>query len=232
MAKKNIETSSDRRIISSINPKSPITEQYRTIRTNIEFMMADRGYKTILVTSAEAGAGKSTLMSNLAVVFAQQGRKILLIDADIRKPAVHITFRTSNSVGLTNVLSRQTLLSNALQKTHLSDNLSVLTSGPIPPNPSELLGSLAMEEMIENAKKHFDIVLVDAPPIIGLTDAQILSRWVDGVIIVARANQTKKEDLARAKKLLDQVQANVIGSVLTSYATKDTAYYYYYGTEQ
>lgn len=231
MAKQNKLINNNRILITSVNPKSPISEQYRTIRTNIEFMMVDRSYKTLLVTSAEAAAGKSTLIPNLAVVFAQQGKRVLLIDADLRKPTTHITFRVDNRVGLTNVLTRQVSLYKSFQGTRLSENLAILTSGPIPPNPSELLGSKAMEEIIKDVAKNFDIVLVDAPPVNSVTDAQILSRIVDATVIVAHANQTKKEQLVRAKKLMEQVQANLLGCVLTDYDAQDSSYYYYYGAE-
>lgn len=227
MAKKKEELDNNRFIISSVNPKSPIAEQYRTIRTNLEFKMIDSEFKTILVTSAEAGAGKSTLMANLSVVFAQQNKKVLIIDADLRKPTAHITFKLDNRLGLTTVLSQGTELERALKATRIAKNLNVLTSGPIPPNPSELLGSRKMEELIAEASEKFDIILIDAPPVVSVTDAQILSRVIDGVIVVAHANQTKKEDLQKAKKLLDQVHANILGCVISDYESTNTAYAYY-----
>ncbi len=231
MAKKNKQVDTNRALITSVNPKSPISEQYRTIRTNIEFMMSDRNLKAIMITSPKAEVGKSTVISNLAVTFAQQGKKVLLIDADLRKPSAYITFHVENRLGLTNVLTRQVDTNSALQGTRINENLTILTSGPIPPNPSELLGSETFRLLIENASRSFDVVLVDAPPILAITDAQILSRITDGVILVARANQTKKEELVKAKKLLDQVQANVLGVVLHGVDSKETAYYYYYGAE-
>ncbi|QDK70932.1 CpsD/CapB family tyrosine-protein kinase [Lactococcus protaetiae] len=227
MSKKKLEVDSNRLVISSVNPQSPISEQYRTIRTNIEFMMVDNNLRTLLVTSAEASAGKSTLIANLAVVFAQQGKKVLLIDADLRKPTTHLTFRVDNKIGLTNVLTRQASLDTALQGTRIAKNLAILTSGPIPPNPSELLSSQIMKDLIATASRNFDVVLVDAPPVVSVTDAQILSRIIDGVVVAACANQTKKEELSRAKRLLEHVQANVLGCVLTQYESEDTAYYYY-----
>ncbi|HEY0222623.1 MAG TPA: CpsD/CapB family tyrosine-protein kinase [Lactovum miscens] len=229
MAKKNKQIDTIRALITSVNPKSPISEQYRTIRTNIEFIMSDRNLKSIMITSPEAEVGKSTTVSNLAVTFAQQGKKVLLIDADLHKPSAYITFHVENRVGLANVLARQVDINSALQRTQINENLTILTSGPIPPNPSELLGSEAFRLLIENASSRFDVILIDAPPILAVTDSQILSRTTDGVILVARANQTKKEELVKAKKLLDQVQANVLGVVLHGVDPKGTAYYYYYG---
>ncbi|MDR0300026.1 MAG: CpsD/CapB family tyrosine-protein kinase [Streptococcaceae bacterium] len=220
-----------RPIISKINPKSPISEQYRTIRTNIEFAMVDNGLKSILMTSAEVGAGKSTLVANLAILFAEQGKRVLLIDADLRKPTVHRTFNLDNQSGLANVLVRQVELGSAIQETDFSKNLFILSSGSIPNNPSELLGSRAMADVLTEVRRVFDLIIVDTPPLLGVTDAQILSRAIDGVVLVAHANQTKKEELARAKRLLEQVQANILGCVLSNYEARDSSYYYYYGEE-
>ncbi|WP_152994482.1 MULTISPECIES: polysaccharide biosynthesis tyrosine autokinase [Lactococcus] len=231
MSKKNEKLDSNRYLITSVNPKSPISEQYRTIRTTIEFKLADQGLKSFLVTSAEAGAGKSTTISNLAVTFAQQGKKVLLIDADLRKPSVHMTFRLQNRSGLTNVLTRQISVNDAMQGTNFSENLAIISSGPVPPNPSELIGSAAMKNLIDSVTEAFDIVLIDTPPLSAVTDAQILSRYIGGAVIVVRANQTKKESVTKAKKLLDQVNANILGVVLHGVEASDSAYYYYYGAE-
>ncbi|CEN27310.1 Tyrosine-protein kinase YwqD [Lactococcus piscium MKFS47] len=230
MSKKEKKINGNRYLITSLNPKSPISEQYRTIRTTIDFKMLDQGLKSFLVASSEAAAGKSTTIANLAVVFAQQGKKVLLIDADVRKPSVHLTFKLQNRIGLTNVLTRLISVNDAIQGTRISENLSIISSGPIPPNPSELLSSSAMQNLIDSASKNFDIVLIDTAPLSAVTDAQILSRYVGGAVIVAHANQTKKESLSKTKKLLEQVNANILGVVLHGIELSDTAYYYY-GTE-
>ncbi|MQW22579.1 MULTISPECIES: polysaccharide biosynthesis tyrosine autokinase [unclassified Lactococcus] len=231
MAKKNEKIDNNRYLITSLNPKSPISEQYRTIRTTIDFKMVDQGMKSFLVTSAEAAAGKSTTIANLAITFAQQGKRVLLIDADLRKPSVHMSFKIPNRSGLTNILTRQSTVEETLQGSPINENLAIITSGPIPPNPSELLSSAGMKNLIETMTQAFDIVLVDTPPLSAVTDAQIISGFVGGVVVVARAYQTKKESLAKTKKMLDQVQANIIGVVLHGVNTSDTAYYYYYGAE-
>lgn len=230
MSKKEKKINGNRYLITSLNPKSPISEQYRTIRTTIDFKMLDQGLKSFLVASSEAAAGKSTTIANLAVVFAQQGKKVLLIDADVRKPSVHLTFKLQNRIGLTNVLTHLISANDAIQGTRVSENLSIISSGPIPPNPSELLSSSAMQNLIDSASKNFDIVLIDTAPLSAVTDAQILSRYVGGAVIVAHANQTKKESLSKTKKLLEQVNANILGVVLHGIELSDTAYYYY-GTE-
>lgn len=226
---KNIDNNGD--IITSINPQSPISEQYRTIRTTIDFKMADQGMKSLLVTSSEASAGKSTTIANLAVTFAQQGKKVLVIDGDLRKPTVDKTFKVQNSVGLTNILMNQYAIQDVLQRTRISGNLTVITSGPIPPSPSELLGSNAMKQLLDTVTGYFDVVLLDTPPLSAVTDAQILSSYVEGVVIVVHANQTRKDGLLKAKKLLDQVNANILGVVLHGTEPKDSTSYYYYGVE-
>lgn len=166
--------------------------------------MLDQGLKSFLVASSEAAAGKSTTIANLAVVFAQQGKKVLLIDADVRKPSVHLTFKLQNRIGLTNVLTHLISANDAIQGTRVSENLSIISSGPIPPNPSELLSSSAMQNLIDSASKNFDIVLIDTAPLSAVTDAQILSRYVGGAVIVAHANQTKKESLSKTKNYLNK----------------------------
>lgn len=231
MSKINKNVDNNRDIITSINPQSPISEQYRTIRTTIDFKMADQGMKSLLVTSSEASAGKSTTIANLAVTFAQQGKKVLVIDGDLRKPTVDKTFKVQNSVGLTNILMNQYAIQDVLQRTRISENLTVITSGPIPPNPSELLGSNAMKQLLDTVTGYFDVVLLDTPPLSAVTDAQILSSYVEGVVIVVHANQTRKDGLLKAKKLLDQVNANILGVVLHGTEPKDSTSYYYYGVE-
>ncbi len=228
MAKNKRSIDNNRYTITSINPQSPISEQYRTIRTTIDFKMADQGIKSFLVTSSEAAAGKSTVSANIAVAFAQQGKKVLLIDGDLRKPTVNITFKVQNRVGLTNILMHQSSIEDAIQGTRLSENLTIITSGPIPPNPSELLASSAMKNLIDSVSDLFDVVLIDTPPLSAVTDAQILSSYVGGAVIVVRAYETKKESLAKTKKILEQVNANILGVVLHGVDSSDSLSYYYY----
>ncbi len=231
MAKNKRGIDNNRHIITSVNPQSPISEQYRTIRTTIDFKMADQGIKSFLVTSSEAAAGKSTTSANIAVAFAQQGKKVLLIDGDLRKPTINITFQVQNRVGLTNILMHQSSIEDAIQGTRLSENLTLITSGPIPPNPSELLASSAMKNLIDSVSDLFDVVLIDTPPLSAVTDAQILSSYVGGVVLVVRAYETKKESLAKTKKILEQVNANILGVVLHGVGSSESPSYYYYGVE-
>jgi len=230
MAKKKKLIELQRQLITMDNPRSPITEQYKTLRTNIEFSSVDQEYKTILVTSSSPAEGKSTTVANLAVTFAQQGKNVLLIDADLRKPTVHYTFNLKNVKGLTNVLTKQATLTDAVQSTEI-DHLSILTCGPIPPNPAELLGSEAMSQFIESAKTVYDVVLFDTPPVLAVADAQILANRVDGSILVVASGSTEQDVARKSKDLLVSAKAKIIGAVLNRKKAKDSQYYYYYGND-
>lgn len=226
--KKQLIQLQNRSLISMTTPKSPIAEQYRTIRTNIQFSSVDQDLQTIIVTSAGPGEGKSTTTANLAVVFAQQGKRVLLIDADLRKPTVHYTFRLENHIGLSNVLTRQSTLEEAMQVTS-QDKLWVLSSGPIPPNPSELLGSKGMISLIELAKNEFDVIIFDSPPVLAVTDSQILANYTDGVVLVVSSGKTETDAAKRAKDLLVSAKAKILGVVLNNKKQLESNYYYYYG---
>jgi protein-tyrosine kinase len=226
--KKKQFNSNERNIITHTSPRAAISEQYRTIRTNIQFSSVDGTIQTIMVTSSGPAEGKSTTVANLAVVFAQQGKKVLLIDADLRKPTVHYTFQLSNNLGLTNVLTKQSSLENAVNSTHV-ENLTVLSSGPIPPNPAELLGSKAMDEMLSAAMELYDYVIFDTPPVLAVTDAQILANKCDGTILVVNSGKTAIEPALKSKELLLNSNAKVLGVVLNQKNAQDSQYYYYYG---
>ncbi|MFK9094240.1 CpsD/CapB family tyrosine-protein kinase [Bacillus salipaludis] len=229
LKKGNKITTNKRSLITMMDSKSPISEQYRTIRTNIQYSTVDKNVKTLMVTSSGPGEGKSTTVANLAVTFAQQGKKVLLVDADMRKPTVHYTFNQTNTFGLTSVLTKQITLEEAIDETSV-ENLFVLTSGPIPPNPAELLSSKAMEQFFQTAEKLYDIILFDTPPLLAVTDAQILASRCEGTILVVYSGKTEKEQMVKAKELLDSAQSKLLGVVLNHKNIKDTNYYYYYGT--
>ncbi len=209
------------------NPKSPISEQYRTIRTNIEYSMVDKQLKTFICTSANPSEGKTMTLTNLAVTFAQQGKRILFVDADLRKPMSHHLFQVNNLFGLTSVITKKKTLEEAIVSTGIG-NLFVLPSGPVPPNPSELLGSRTMEELILAMTDSFDLVLFDTPPVCVVTDAQLLGRLCDGALLVVRSNQTEKGALVKAKVLLEQVHINIIGVILNDKSGEESSYYHYY----
>ncbi|RUQ27860.1 polysaccharide biosynthesis tyrosine autokinase [Peribacillus cavernae] len=228
MAPKKKMAELKRKLITKLNPKSPISEQYRTIRTNIQFSSVDKDVRSILVTSSGPGEGKSTTGANLAVVFAEQGKSVLFVDADLRKPTVHYTFNITNTFGLTNVLTKQADLKDTVFQTD-ERNLYVLPSGPIPPNPAELLGSKAMDDLMKEILQEFDLVLFDTPPILAVTDAQILANRCDGTILVVSSGKTEIEQAAKAKELLLSVNASILGTVLNNKKVKQGQYYYYGG---
>lgn len=177
--------------ISVLHNKSVVAEQYRTIRTNIEFSSVQTNLRSILVTSSVPGEGKSFSAANLAAVFAQQQeKKVLLVDADLRKPTINQTFQVDNVTGLTNVLVGNASLSETVQKTPI-DNLYVLTSGPTPPNPAELLSSKAMGDLISEIYEQFSLVIFDSPPLLAVADAQILANQTDGSVLVVLSGKQK-----------------------------------------
>ncbi|OTN89481.1 hypothetical protein A5819_001973 [Enterococcus sp. 7E2_DIV0204] len=214
-------------LITLADKSSPISEQYRTIRTNIQYAMVDRDLKTLVITSSGPSEGKSTTSANLAIVFANSGKRVLLVDADMRKPTVAKTFSLDNARGLSTLLgSRETVLHQVIQNSGV-DNLFLLTSGPKPPNPSELLDSRRMKELIQELKLQYDLVIFDMPPVVAVTDAQIVASKTDGTILVVRENVSKRDSLLKAKSLLELVDANILGVVYNgSKNIEDQGYYY------
>lgn len=220
-----------RHLITKLNPKSPISEQYRTIRTNLQFAAVDGDMRKLLVTSSGPSEGKSSTVANLAIVFAQQGKKVLLVDADMRKPTVHYTFRIDNRRGLSSVLVGETTLDESIEKSDVQD-LDILSCGPIPPNPSELLGSKAMEKLVTQALSYYDLIIFDTPPVLAVTDAQILANICDGSILVVRSKQAEYDAVGKARDLLEPANAKLLGAVLNDREMKKgSSYYYYYGNQ-
>lgn len=205
------------------NPKSIVTEAYKTLRTNIQYSSFDKKIKTVVITSSEISEGKSTVAKNIALTFAQSEKKVILIDCDLRKPSVHENFNFPNLAGLSEILIGTLSLEEVVQKHN--ENFYFITSGKIPPNPSEMLASAVMAQLIEKLKKEYEIIILDTPPLNVVTDAQVLSVKVDGTILIVRAGITKKDVVIEAKNLLDKVGANIIGTVL--YAAQNTRSKYY-----
>lgn len=223
---KQIET----RLVTHFDPKSPVSEAYRTLRTNIQFKNKKNKQIVSLITSSAPKEGKSTTVANLAITMAQLGSKTILIDTDLRRPVIHSIFNMRKENGATNYLIGKATVDEIIKPTFV-DNLSIITSGPLPPNPSELLGSDAMKELITMLRDKYDAILFDSPPVIAVTDAAILSTMVDGVVLVIKAHQTQREAIKRAKGLLDTAESNIFGSLLNSVnieRTYGTYYYYYY----
>ena len=216
-------------VITHTDPKSPVSEAYRMLRTNIQFSCIDRPLKRIVVTSANPHEGKTTTLANLAVVFAQSCCKTLLIDTNFRRPRVHEIFGLLNYAGMSNVLAHQKDYTECLRTVNI-EKLEILTSGPIPPNPSEMLSSKSMLTFLEKIHSEYDIILLDAPPIGMVTDAAILSTITDGTILVAHSGKVEIEAIQRAKESLEKVNANIIGVVLNKLSKKvSEKYYYQYG---
>ncbi len=213
-------------LITLTDARSPQAEAYRSLRTNLEFSSLDRPIHTLLVTSAAPDEGKSTTLANLGVISAQAGKRVVLLDCDLRRPRLHEFFELSNNLGVTTaILSAETAL--PLQATNIP-NLRVMTSGPLPPNPADLLASVRMKALLEQVAADADLVLLDAPPVITVTDAALLAAKVDGVLLVVSAGQTKREHAQRAKDLLAKVNARLVGAVLTN-AALDASVYGAYG---
>ena len=210
-------STNDSSLIVSMNPKSPISEGYRLLRTKIHFSSKDQELKTLMVTSTQAGEGKTTTISNLAVTYAQEGKKVLLIDADMRKPSLHRVFSQSNHQGLSTLLTDQTSMRETIRETIVS-HLSLLTSGPAPVNPAELMDSTAMRELLEQLKQQYDIILIDTPSVLTVTDSVIVSALCDGVVMVVAAGKVRKEHLKKAKEQLDHVNARMVGIVINKEA--------------
>lgn len=206
---------------------SNVAEQYRAIRSNIRFSSVDRPLKSMVVTSAGPGEGKSTTAANLAIIFANSGKRVLLVDADLRKPSVADSFQILNAKGLSNLLIDSDVTHENLVYQMSVDNLWIMPSGPKPPNPSELLGSQRMIEVIEKLTNCFDLVIFDMPPVVTVTDAQIVAAKVDGTLFVVRERKTNKQMAQKAKKLLMMANANVLGVVYNATSAKDQKDYYY-----
>lgn len=208
------------------NKQSAFAEQYRTIRTNIEYAGIDHKIKSIMVTSAAPGDGKSTTAANLAIVFAQEGRKVLLLDVDLRKPTVHQRFNVDNHIGLTTVLRKKASVNQVISHTEV-ENLSILTSGPIPPNPAEMLTSEAMGNLLETLFQQFDLVILDVPPLLAVSDAQILSKYCDAATLVVSSAETETEQALKGKKILESTNTKLIGVILNKKKESKDDYYYY-----
>lgn len=222
-------------IITINKPKSPISEAYRTLRTNIQFSSIDSKPKTLLITSSSPQEGKTTTAVNLAVSIAQEGKKTVLLDCDLRKPKIHTIFKISNEAeGLSSILIDEIKTEQGIKETEVP-NLYVLSSGKTPSNPSELLSSQRMQQFMEYLKQSFDYIVIDSPPIIAVTDAQIISKYTDACILIVAAGESDRNAVMRAKELLCNVNANLIGVVLNKIDISRGGYYkysLYYETEK
>jgi capsular exopolysaccharide synthesis family protein len=215
-------------LVTSRQPKSSSAEAFRTLRTNIEFSSLDNKVQTLLVTSATPNEGKSLIVANLGVSMAMDGKKVLIMDIDLRNPTLHKFFNADNMVGLTNILVKENLaFEDVLVSTH-QENLFLLPTGPLPPNPAEVVNSNRLREFFTFLKKHFDIILTDAPPVIAVADASILASYLDGTVLVISSGEVEKNVVHTASEQLKKVKANVLGVVLNKMRNSDNRYYYSY----
>lgn len=221
------------RLITAAEPKNPVSEQFRTIRTNIEFASIAKGnIKTLLVSSALPSEGKSTITANLAVVYAQQGKKILLVDTDLRRPTVATTFGITDNHGLTNYLADVNSDAQSIINHTRMETLDVVTSGPVPPNPAELLASSRMTNLIAELRQQYDLIIFDVPPFLMVADAQVLMSKIDGVVVVVSGGHTTKGALQRTADMLKLADASMLGFIYNDINRKKNSgsgYGYGYG---
>lgn len=214
-------------LVAFADPKSAAAEAYRSLRTSIQFAGLDHKCRTILVTSSSPGEGKSTTVANFGVVMAQTGSRVCLIDSDLRRPTLHRVFGLSNNKGLTTALLEGLPFAQVAQVTSVP-NLMALTSGPVPPNPAELVGSNRMRESLEAAVEDFDMILLDSPPLVSVSDAVALSAFTDGVVLVVQTGKVPHEVIRRAAAQLHAVKGRVLGVVMNAVNLRRDGYYYDY----
>ncbi|HTP07531.1 MAG TPA: polysaccharide biosynthesis tyrosine autokinase [Anaerolineae bacterium] len=220
------------KLIALRQPRSPVTEDYRMIRTNMRFSTIDNPLRTMIVTSPNPGDGKSLTTANLAVVLAQSGQRVIVVDADLRRPMLHRIFELDDKVGLTTILPDPAIhVSDVWQNTPI-ENLKVITAGPIPPNPADMLGSKRMGQLIEELRTKAEIVIFDTPPVTAVADASILSVRVDGVLLVVRSGRTRRSPMQHSKDILATAGANLLGVVMNQVPTRGKSYQYYYAQDE
>ncbi|WP_239734029.1 polysaccharide biosynthesis tyrosine autokinase [Mammaliicoccus sp. H-M33] len=219
-------------LIVKEKPKSVISEKFRGIRTNILFSTADNDVQTIVFTSEKPAAGKSIISANVAITYAQAGYKTLLIDGDMRKPSQHYLFNKDNMDGFSNLIINKADYNKAIHKTDIV-NLDLLTSGPIPPNPSELIGSEKSLEVFEYLRSEYDFIIIDTPPVNTVTDAQLFSKIAKYVVYVVDVRKNDRNAIKKGKELIEKVGAKILGVVLNKAPEdKSSSYYYYYGKDK
>ena len=225
-------------LIARENPKSPVSEAYRTIRTNIQFAGVDKAMKTIVFTSTAQDEGKSTVVANLGIVMAQAGQKVVIMDCDFRNPTQHRLFKLQNK-GLSNCIATGKDVLEIVQSSG-TPGLDILTSGPVAPNPSEILASNRMKTVIDELKEKYDYVLIDTPPVLPVTDSSVIGSIADGTILLTAWNQITPAMAKEAKTRLEQAGAKILGVILNKVEVASKGYgygygygyYYYYGHEE
>lgn len=213
-------------LILESNPNSMEAEAYKTIRTYIEYSSVRSRIKTLLITSPDSKDGRSTVCGNLGLAFSEYGKSVIILDCDFRKPSLHKLFNIPNNLGLIDIIKDPNKLEDAIN--YYNSNISIITSGTIQPNPSEILGSEKMDDLLKVLSGKYDIILLDSPPIGVVTDAQVLSTKTDGTIMVVMAEKTKSKRVIEAINLLKNVNVNIMGIVLNGVKSLDDIYMKYY----
>jgi len=214
--------------ITLTDPRSPTAEAFRTLRTNVSYTSVDRPLRTLMVTSAEPGEGKTTIIANLGVVMAQNGKQVIVADCDLRHPRVHTSFGLANRLGMSTLFAQTTDALNGTPQPTKVEHLSVVTTGSLPPNPAELMGSQKMRSILTSMSQSADVILIDTPPILAVTDAAAIAPSLDGVLLVVHPGKTRASALRQALEQLRQVNAHVLGIVLNDVVTRGKAYGYHY----
>lgn len=212
-------------------PKSTVSEKFRGIRSNIMFCSAEKKIQSLLITSEKPSSGKSTISANIAVIYAQAGYKTLIIDGDMRKPTQHYIFDLPNNSGLSNLIVNKATYTESIKETKV-ENLAILTAGPTPPNPSELITSTQFDEIYNELLSDYDFIVVDTPPVNTVTDAQVYAQTIQNCALVIDVEKNNKNEVKKAKDLLNQAGGKLLGAILNKTAIdKSSSYYYYYGDE-
>lgn len=215
-------------LVSDYMPNSPAAEAYRSLRTNLRFASVDKEMSVIMITSTGSGEGKTTTTSNLAITCALEGRRVLMIDADLRKPMLHHVFNCSSRIGLTDALTKRCSWQEAVQQTRVQQ-LQLLSAGPIPHNPVEMLASERMGRIIDECRSAYDLILIDTPPVLSLADAQVVGELCDGVLLVVQAGKTKRGMAKKAKHNLQRLGSKLLGVVMNNMPRSEANSYIYYG---
>ncbi|MBN6851533.1 protein-tyrosine kinase [Staphylococcus saprophyticus] len=212
-------------------PKSTVSEKFRGIRSNIMFSSAEKEIQSLLITSEKPLSGKSTISANIAVTYAQAGYKTLIIDGDMRKPTQHYIFDLPNNSGLSNLIVNKATYTESIKETKV-ENLAILTAGPTPPNPSELIASTQFDEIYNELLSDYDFIVVDTPPVNTVTDAQVYAQTIQNCALVIDVEKNNKNEVKKAKDLINKAGGKLLGAILNKTAIdKSSSYYYYYGDE-
>lgn len=214
-------------LIAMNEPHSIVAESYKMLRTNLHYMNVDNACRVMIFTSSLSGEGKTTSILNTAITFAQADKRVLVVDCDLRKANVHTLCNLNQSPGLTHYLADSMPVERLIQRIEGVENLHVITSGILPPNPAEILSTKKMEQLISSFRVDYDYIFIDSPPVLAVVDALVISKYADGVVLIAAVHETKVDALIRAKKMFEKVETKIVGVLMTKAGNKNKKYLYY-----